>query len=57
MSQEWNSTRHKEAREWAKGGGAKSRELGAALDEIERLEEERDRIEERCRVCAAFTLG
>ena len=34
---EWTNQRHAEARTWCKGGGIRSREFAAALDEIERL--------------------
>lgn len=39
MSGEWTPQRHADARAWCKGGGSKSREFAAALDEIERLRE------------------
>lgn len=35
---EWTDERHAEACEWCKGGGSKSRDFAAALDEIERLQ-------------------
>lgn len=34
----WTQEHHTNARAWCKGGGSKSREFAAALDEIERLQ-------------------
>ena len=43
---EWTKQRHADERIVCKGSGSKNRELGAALDEIERLEAERDKLRE-----------
>lgn len=45
---DWTDERHTEAREWCKGGGSKSRDFAAALDEIERLQvREKDECNQR----------
>lgn len=46
---DWTQECHASGREWCDGGGSKSREFAAALDEIERLEKEvkvRDRMDD-----------
>lgn len=42
VKKEWTDERHTEARAWCEGGGSKNREFTAALDEIERLQKEKN---------------